>query len=383
MVQSKCRHFNGYKPCGLHDICSEACPRKDLIEHSVLVIHLGALGAVVRSTSLLESIHQKYPNAQVTWVTDKPADQILRGHPRIDRVLTTNPEDLLLLGALQFDAALVIDKSLKASGVLARTQAREVFGFITDARTGCVLPATAAAEELWQLGLSNQKKFFENQKSEVQLMVEALELPKSGRTPDYDLPLTSAENSVREKRRQQWQVNPDQPVIGFNTGCSSVLPAKKLPVETQRELIRQLLDLGFENLVLLGGPEDTGRNLQIAEGLPVFQSPTSLGLRDGLASVAACDLVVTGDSLGMHFAISQKKHVVAWFGPSCAQEIELYGRGEKILTSAPCAPCWKRACGQSQMCYDQVNLGEMVRAIRQGHEFWRQQNEFFSSKQPS
>ena len=45
----------------------------------------------------------------------------------------------------------------------------------------------------------------------------------------------------------------------------------------------------------------------------------------------ACDIVVSGDSLGMHMAIGLKKWVVAWFGPTCHQEIDLYDRGAKFL----------------------------------------------------
>lgn len=379
MVQIKCRHFNGYKPCGKNTACSSQCEHLDVIEKSLLVIHLGALGAVVRSTSLLSSIHQKYPRSKLIWVTDKPADQILKNHPLIDRVLTTTSEDLLLLSALQFEVAFVVDKSLKATAILSQTKARQVFGFRADPQTGSILPANSAATELWELGLSDHKKFFVNQKSEVQLMVEAFELSEP-LIPEYNLPLNSPEQLVTAKRKEQWSLRKDQPIIGINTGCSSVIPAKKLTVEYQRKMIQALLSEGYENLVLLGGPEDTIRNRQIGEGLPVFQSPTDQGLRDGLCSVAACDLVVTGDSLGMHMAISQKKYVIAWFGPTCAQEIELYGRGAKIQTKAPCAPCWMRACDKTQMCYDQVNLKDILQALSLGKIWWQEQSEYSSFK---
>src|SRR6185437_6089748 len=76
--------------------------------------------------------------------------------------------------------------------------------------------------------------------------------------------------------------------------------------------------------------------------------------------------VFSGDSLGMHMAIGLKKWVVAWFGPTCPQEIELYGRGRKILTQAPCSPCWKRVCQQEKMCYDQVDFEQTVNALLEG-----------------
>ena len=75
-----------------------------------------------------------------------------------------------------------------------------------------------------------------------------------------------------------------------------------------------------------------------------------------MMSVAACDMVISGDSLGLHMGIAMKKWCVAWFGPTCDQEIELYDRGVKVLANAPCSPCWKRVCDRKPMCYDLVDL---------------------------
>ncbi|MGZ6470011.1 MAG: glycosyltransferase family 9 protein [Bdellovibrio sp.] len=329
-----------------------------------MIIHLGALGAVVRSTALLRAIKRKYPSSFLTWVTDSPAHQLLKNHPGVDRILTTQEADLLQLGALHFEVGLVIDKSLKAVGILNRTRVDQTFGFKANPRNGAILPATPAAEELWELGLNNQKKFFENTKTENQLVNEALELGKFQRD-DYWLPLTLQEEKESELRRQQW-LNKRQKklIVGINTGCSHVIPYKKLTVEYHRQLITKILHQSKNlEIVLLGGPEDTLRNTQIAENLPVIESATEAGLRDGLVSVAACDVVITGDSLGMHMAISQKKQVIAWFGPTCAQEIDLYDRGYKIISHSPCSPCWKRTCEKNIMCYDQVSLEEILNAL--------------------
>lgn len=300
----------------------------------------------------------------MTWVTDAPAHHLLKNHPAIDRVLTTSEADMLQLGALEFEVALVIDKSLKAIGVLKRTTVDQVFGFTANPHNGAIVPATSAAEELWELGLNNHKKFFENEKPETQLMIEALELGDYQRD-DYWLPLTESEAREATLRHYQWLSERNKEIIiGLNTGCSPVIPYKKLTVDYHRMMIERILkDFPKAEIVLLGGPEDTDRNALIAQGLPVISSQTESGLRDGLISVAACDAVVTGDSLGMHMAISQKKQVIAWFGPTCAHEIDLYDRGFKILTKSPCSPCWKRTCEKNIMCYDQVSLEEIVHAL--------------------
>ncbi len=368
-----CRHFNGYKPCGKSEICDPLCPHLNVPTVRLLVVHLEALGAVMRSTALLPAMRRKYPGAHITWITQKPAQHLLTENPLIDRLLTTDQDDLLKLSALEFDIAFAVDKGLKTAGVLKLTRADITYGFIVDPQTGAVLPASDAAKELWEIGLSDRRKFFENKKAETQLAHEALELGPWLRD-DYVLRLNESERHEAASRKQQWAPQ-GQTVIGLNTGCSGVIAYKKLTVEKHRELIEALQPVPGLKIVLLGGNEDSDRNRKIAQGLDVILSPTDRGLRDGIISVAACDTVVTGDSLGMHLAIALKKWTVAWFGPTCAHEIDLYDRGVRILTAASCSPCWKRSCERSTMCYDLVSVDEMTKAILEGTPWAKKQDD--------
>ncbi len=365
MAEIHCRYFNGYKPCGKNETCERsACASYSSVGQRVLIVHLGALGAVLRSTSLIAAIRRKHPRAHITWATMAPAQHLIAG---VDRKVIA---PFLELRALQFDVAYVVDKSLEAAGILAMTKAREVRGFTAHPYSGAIIPANPEARELWEIGLSNKKKFFENQKSEQQLVHEALDLGEYARE-EYVVELGESERLLADSRRRQWSPE-GHPVIGVNTGCSGTIQAKKLSVQGTRELITRILhDTRFagSSIVLLGGPEDTERNEQIAKNLPVISSPTHKGLRDGLASVEACDVIFSGDSLGMHMGIGLKKWVVAWFGPTCAQEIDLYGRGVKIMTAARCSPCWKRVCGEPVMCYDQVDFTHVLNALYEGIEW--------------
>lgn len=332
------------------------------------MVHLGALGAVVRSTALLPAVRRKFPGCHITLVTEAPGDVLLQEHPLIDRVIKADFDGLTSLGALEFDVALVVDKSLKASGILRTAKSKRVFGFVVNAKTGGVEPATSSATEAWELGLSNQLKFHVNQKAETRLIHEALELGPWRRDP-YSLHFNESEISKVEERNTAWSRGGLNSVIGLNTGCASTIAYKKLSVDGHVSLIAKIRGLlPKAQMVLLGGREDTLRNKAIADlcrqqNMAVFESSTDLGLRDGMISVAACDLIVSGDSLGLHLALGFQKPVVAWFGPTCRQEIDLFG-GIAIQTQASCAPCWKRECSKPVMCYDQVNFDHMAKAVQ-------------------
>lgn len=364
MAQTDCRWFSGYKPCGKSPRCTSECSHKSVVSRRIVIVHLEALGAVLRATSLLAAIRRKYPESHITWVTKAPADQLLKENPFIDRILTLSLEDLLVLENFEFDIGFCIDKSLVATGLLKRLRIRDLRGF-TASSSGAILPATVEAEELWQLGLDDHKKFHVNQKPETQLMVEALRLGPFQRD-EYVLKLSDMEKKVAQLRRELWAPR-GEVLVGLNTGCASVIPYKKMSIAGHRQLIAAIQQHFPQiRIVLLGGREDKARNEAIAEGFDVVRSPTDSGLRDGLCSVEACDLVVSGDSLGMHMAIALKKWVVVWFGPTCSQEIDLYGRGDKVQAQVGCSPCWKRSCLQDVMCYDRVPLDRILESLKKG-----------------
>ena len=356
-----CRNFSGYKPCSLNKDCSAQCSFYSPVKTGILIVHLGALGAVLRSTSLISSIKRKFPDSYITWVTENMSQALLTNISEIDEVVTTSEEELLSLKARNFDIAYVIDKDLKAIAISKSLSVKKIVGFTSFGPHGAIVPANPQAEELWKIGLSDHKKFYENNKSEQQLVHESLNLGVYLRD-EYIVRFTQAEKSESEKRRIVWGGD-NKIVIGLNTGCSATLPYKKLSLGIWKSIIERLNKVSHVSLVLLGGPEDTLRNSQLSIQTGAKQSSTQNGLRDGLISVDACDVIVTGDSLGMHMAIGLKKRVVAWFGPTCSQEIDLYDRGEKVVSEKECAPCWKRKCHFVNKCNEIQNVEKIVQAV--------------------
>lgn len=349
-VQTGCRHFSGYKPCRFHRPC-EGCPHHDPVTAEVLLINLDALGDVLRTTALLPALRRAVPGARLTWLTDPRATALLAENPLIDRVMPLDVKSVAELHARRFDLLLCADKGGAAGGLAMTIPAGERRGFGIDGR-GAIVPLNPEAGELYALGLSDEQKFRVNRKAETQLLCEALGFTWS-RDP-YSLHLGPDERSPGPRRQ-----------VGFNTGCSPLYPYKKLSLDIQEAAIRRLsADLG-EPVLLLGGPEDAERNAVLAArlGEAAEASPTTGGLRRGAAEVDRCEVVVTGDSLGMHLAIALGKHVVAWFGVTCPQEIDLYDRGVKLLADVGCAPCWRRSCDRDPLCRDRVDPEWIVQAV--------------------
>ena len=102
--------------------------------------------------------------------------------------------------------------------------------------------------------------------------------------------------------------------------------------------------------------------LRAGEG--VVNTPTRDGLRRGVCYENICDIVVTGDSFGMHLAIALKKYVIAWFGLSCWTEIDLFDRGVKLFNAdLACSPCWRKDCPFNLECIQMVDLDRIVAEV--------------------
>jgi ADP-heptose:LPS heptosyltransferase len=367
-----CRYFNGYKPCKYMRLCRD-CPYYDPPSPRVLLINLHALGDVLRTTALLPKIRRKYPEAFITWLTMPASKALLQGNPLIDQILYWNPEILEGLRAREFDILLNVDKAVESCGLAMSIEAFDKRGFGLN-RFGTITQLNPEADYLYYLGLDDEEKFFKNKKSELQLLAEAFGFEYQ---PDeYSLELDPEEKAMARRFREAVPIASDEIAVGINTGCSNLYPFKRWRPEYQAKIADRIQqEISGTQVLLLGGKEDTERNrtIQKIAKTTVIPTPTAQGLRNGIIFEDACDVIVSGDSLGMHLAIGLKKEVVAWFGLSCAQEIELFGRGTKLKADVKCGPCWKRYCDNDPLCVDSIDPDEVIAAVKTSVERVREQ----------
>lgn len=360
-----CRLFNGYKPC-VHKRACDGCGHYDPVKTRVAIVSLEALGAVLRSTCLLAPIKRKYPQSHITWITLPGAANLLRHNPLIDRLVEYGGTTALVTEHLKFDVLFAVDKSLEAGALAEKVQANKKFGFGLD-QNGVITPFTPEAQYQYDVGLNDELKFFINQKTETQQITESMAL-KWERDP-YILQKTPEEEQTVVKRRQEI-LQGQRGIIGYNTGCSLLFPYKKFTVEHSIDVIRMWRQK-FPDMVvaLLGGREDSERQAAMKAAFKddslVVNTPTQEGLRSGILWMDTADVVLSGCSLGLHIAIALKKPAIAWFGVSCAQEIDLYDRGIKIKADVTCAPCWKKSCTNEPKCYNRVYVDDIAKATEQ------------------
>lgn len=359
-----CKRFTGYKPCfSDHNCWIDGCKENIPIGKKILIINLDAMGDVLMTTAQLPAIKRKFPESTIYWITLKVAAPLLYHNQFIDFVLEYNFESISILQEIEFDYVMNVDKSQRSCALLNSTKAKHKLGFGLNG-DGKIIPVNEAAHYNYLLGMDDHLKFKVNQRTGQDYLAETFELDYQ--RDEYVFNFTDEELKFIENYKKSIHINADDKIIGFNTGCSELYPNKKMTIEQHVYLIEKLLSLGKYKVMLLGGPEDTERNKIISDHFNgrIINTPTSEGVRRGACYESIPQVIVTGDSFGMHLAIALKKYVIAWFGVSCWTEIDLYDRGVKLYQKDLfCSPCWKKVCPYDLECIKMIDLERIIAEI--------------------
>jgi heptosyltransferase-2 len=359
-----CKRFTGYKPCFPgHNCLEDGCKENIPVGIKILIINLDAMGDVLMTTAQLPALKRKFPESTVYWITLKNAAPLLSNNRFIDHVYEYDFESISILNQMKFDFVLNADKSKRACALLNSLSAEEKLGFGLN-NDGVIIPVNEGANYNYRLGIDDNLKFKLNKRTGQDYLAETFELEY--KNEEYVFDFTKDEINFIEQYKEQIGIKNNDKVIGFNTGCSNLYPNKKMTIEQHIYLIEKLLEKKKYKIALFGGPEDEERNNIIDKqfGNKIINTPVNEGVRKGACYESIADVVISGDSFGMHLAIALKKHIIAWFGVSCWSEIDLYNRGTKLFQKdLHCSPCWKMECPYNLECIQQIDLKKILSEV--------------------
>ncbi len=316
----------------------------------ILILKTGALGDVLRTTSILPGLHAAHADPRVTWVTAPGARDLVRTHPLVATVRTVDPGDADAVRALgdelartRWSRVLSFDDEEPMCALASAVAAgADVCGAYLDERAErAYTPNAAPWFDMGLLSVHGKARAdelkLENRRSHAAIYADMLGIEMG--EPELVLPDDALEFGAAFAREHG--LDRARPVVGLNTGAGGRWQSKRLPAERTVELALAL----FERLerrasfVVLGGPDEAERNRRIADALagrvPLVDAGADNALLEFAAIVDRLDLLVTSDSLALHVAVARRVPLVAFFAPTSAAEIELYGRGEKVASTAP------------------------------------------------
>ena len=339
-----CRYLRGDIPCDFHKqegVHCDTCPHYDPVDQRILIIKLGAIGDVIRTTPLLHKLGKVYPRAEVTWLTRSP--EVVPSC--VDRILPFNLESVVYLQAMHFDRLYNLDKDREACALtrLISSEMKKGFGL----EQGKCVPIDPDAEHKYLTGLFDDVNRT-NIKSYLEEIFEICGFSFAGEPYVLENP----------NRGDRWEIGEPSPLVGLNTGCGDRWPTRLWPEKYWVDLARALKGLGV-GVLMLGGEREDAKNRRIAQASRaayIGHFPISRFI----SLVDQCDVVITSVTMALHVAIGLAKPVVLFNNVFNRNEFELYGRGEILEPDVGCLGCYRRICEME--CMRHISVKRVVEA---------------------
>lgn len=303
----------------------------------IVVVRTSALGDTVLVTPVLRALKEKWPEAEIHFVTSGAFAPLFDDLPFVSKVWRWEPKGrhVGLRGlsrfarevrqAGPFDLALDLQNKVRTRLLLALLRPGKRFSFVKRKGIGALVKALLGKDPIVDRG------------PQITLYLEALSslgLAPSRLLPEISLPETATAAADRLLEPAE-----GAPIVALAPGARWGL--KKWPAERFAELGDALAERGAR-LILAGGPGDVREMEALRGALAHRPIGDTVGLDvAGLAAVLArSSLLITNDSAPSHLAQAVGTPVVAVFGPTSSRRWgPLSGAGISVSLPLACAPC--------------------------------------------
>ena len=353
-VKFDCRHFRTGIPClpnkKENAVCS-TCNAYDKIQTRILIVKLGALGDVIRTTPLLERFKKEYPGVHVTWLTLSPA---ILPKDQIDVIYTWDFTSVFTIENSSFDIAVNLDKDPEACMLLAKVDAPIKYGYTWV--NNHIAPATEKANHKLLTGFFDELSK-NNTKSYLEEIFEICHF--DFRKEDYQINLNNALAKTWKDKLQSLAAG--KVIVGLNTGCGPRWNTRLWSEESWETLATQLHENGFYP-IFLGGELEHAKNLKMAD-ITGAHYPGHFSLEEFIALTNACDIIVTQVSMMMHIATALRKKMVLCNTIFNKHEFELYERGIIVGPPNECVCFYGNTCIKGTSCMHDITPNDFLKAI--------------------
>ncbi len=248
------------------------------------VSRFSSLGDVLRTTPILPTLKEQYPNSHITWLVDETPYALLKGNQFIDRILIWDSFVGFQLLEERFDIVINLEKIAGLCAITNRINAWKKYGFRFDELKGRY-DVYEGSEYAFDLCTKHEIKR-NNHKIWQQVLVEMV--GGVWRDQPYVLGYKPKTKEIND--------------IGFNYKVGPKFPHKAWDDKNWKELEEILKKENF--------------SISWQEGLE--------NLYEYVDWINTNKILVTSDSLGLHIALALGKKVVALFGPTNSKEVCFY-----------------------------------------------------------
>ncbi|HEV2493054.1 MAG TPA: lipopolysaccharide heptosyltransferase II [Terriglobia bacterium] len=324
------------------------------------------IGDAVMSLPALEALRATYPEAEIVLVSKPWVSELFLNHGAANRLIVYDPTGdhhgaaglrklVSTLRAERFDAAILFQNAFHAAWMAWLAGIRTRIGYARDGRR----PLLTEAIEVPQPAAYGHHAYYY-----LQLVYRAGVIPKPTPIEEVRLAVTKTEKTWARNHIESLGLYGPRFLVGLCPGASFG-PAKRWPLEYYADLADRLIGALHADVLIFGSAEE--KPLAEAIAGEMEHTPTIVAgetsLRQLMALLDQCRLVVTNDSGPMHLAASLGVPLVAIFGSTNERATGPLGAHTRVVKQAvACSPCGLRACPIDFRCMLGVSVESVHRA---------------------
>lgn len=330
------------------------------------------LGDAVMCEPALRGLRSLFPDAQIALLVKPGVADLFAGHPALTRVLTYDTKGRhaglsgkwALVGQLRrqgFDLAVLFQNAFEAAFLTFLAGVPRRYGYATDGRSLLLTNPIAAPDRHTSV---HQVRYYWD-------LLKPLGLTGDPLAPG--LAVFPEEEQAMARRFAQGGLGSSDIVVGINPGSTYGGAKRWLPerfAEVTERLCRTIRESRDQpvSVVIFGAKGEERLGQEIAARLSsrslVLSGATTI--RELMAAVKRCSVLLTNDTGPMHIASSFQVPVVAIFGPTDWRTTSPCGSAHAIVRQpVDCAPCLLRECPIDHRCMTGVTVEQVHEAAAQ------------------
>jgi heptosyltransferase-2 len=327
------------------------------------------LGDAVMCEPALRGLRKLFPDAQIALLVKPAVADLFVGHPALTRVLTYDTKGRhaglsgkwALAGQLRrqgFDLAVLFQNAFEAAFLTFLAGVPRRYGYATDGRSLLLSDPVAAPD---RRTLVHQVHYYWE-------LLKPLGLTGDPSAPE--LVVFPEEEQAMAGRFAQSGLTATDVVVGINPGSTYGGAKRWLPerfAEVTERLCRTIRESREQqaSVVIFGakGEEQLGREIAARLSSRSLILSGSTTIRELMAAVKRCAMLLTNDTGPMHIASAFQVPVVAIFGPTDWRTTSPFGSAHTIVRQpVDCAPCLLRECPIDHRCMTRVTVDQVYDA---------------------
>ena len=289
----------------------------------LLIVKLGSIGDIVHTLPSLAAIRRAMPRAEISWVVERRAAEILRDNPLLDRLIEVDTkalrrwpvsgetllaprQQLRRLRASAFDSAIDFQGLLKSASIARLSGAKQIYGFEREALREP--PSRFLLKKTIRVPLHSHIIV-----KNLALVEGALGIPVPDDPAQFEFPIAMT---------RAHRVEADEAMSGIDDGFAILNPGGGWPTKLWgAERYGALADElwthhGLCSLVTYGPGERELAETVLSASRTGKARAVNLSLKGFYALAKRASLYVGGDTGPTHLAVAAGAPVAGLFGPT-------------------------------------------------------------------